>query len=87
MNPFKKEKRKYYGNLDAKLIIDNKNFWKTVKSLFSETQKDSRNIILIENEEIISNNKNMENIINDVFSKAVENLNIDETVTPWKDFY
>ena len=54
VNLFKKEKRKYYGNLDPKLIIDNKTFWKTVKPLFSETQKDSRNITLIENEEIIS---------------------------------
>ena len=77
VNLFKKEKRKYYGNLDPKLIIDNKTFWKTVKPLFSETKKDSRNIILIENEEIISNNKNVTNIMNDFFSKAVENLNIE----------
>ena len=76
-NLFKKEKRKYYENLEPKLIIDNKIFWKTVKPLFSESQKDSRNIVLIEKENIISNNKNVANIMNDFFSRAVENLNID----------
>ena len=77
VNLFKKEKRKYYENLDPKLIIDNKKIWKTVKPLFSESQKDSRNIVLFEKENIISNNKNVANIMNGFFSRAVENLNID----------
>ena len=51
VNLFKKEKRKYYDNLDLRFITDNKKFWKTVKPLFSE--KSANNIILIENENII----------------------------------
>ena len=50
VNLFKMEKRRYYENLDAKLIIDNKQFWKTAKPVFSESQKDSRNITLFEKE-------------------------------------
>ena len=35
VNLFKKEKKKYYENLDPTLITDNKKFWKTVTPLFS----------------------------------------------------
>ena len=30
---FKKEKKTFYGNLDPKLIIDNRKFWETIKPL------------------------------------------------------
>ena len=36
INLFKKEKKKYYENLDPTLTTDNKKFWKKVTSLFSE---------------------------------------------------
>ena len=29
-------KKKYYGNLDEKKVIDNKQFWETIKSLISD---------------------------------------------------
>ena len=74
---FKKEKRRYYNNLDPKLVTDNKTFWKTVRPLFSNKHIISRDIILIEKEEIISNKKEVGNIMNDFFSKTVENLNIE----------
>ena len=32
---YKKERKKYYANLDIRNITDNKKFWKTVKPLFS----------------------------------------------------
>ena len=76
VNLFKKEKRKYYANLDPKLIIDNKQFWKTVKPLFSEKIQDTRNIILIENENIITKNEDVVEIMNDFFANAVSDLNI-----------
>ena len=77
VNLFKKEKRKYYENLDLKLITDNKNFWKTVKPLFSDKQLSSKNIILIEDENIVSENKEVVEIMNDFFAKAVDDLNIE----------
>ena len=33
-NLFRNEKKKYYNNLDTKLLTDNKKFWKTVKPMF-----------------------------------------------------
>ena len=54
----KKEKRKYYNSLDLIIFQDNKNFWKRVKLLFSDKQKSlERDIILIEDEIVISNRK------------------------------
>ena len=36
LNLLKREKRKYYDNLDIKVFKDNKKFWKKIKPLFSE---------------------------------------------------
>ena len=38
VNLLRKTKRKYYNNLDLKILEDNKNFWKNVKLLFSNKQ-------------------------------------------------
>ena len=76
VNLFKKEKRQYYENLDPKLITDNKKFWKTVKPLFSEKHVSSRNIILIEDDIIISESKEVAEKMNGFFAKAVVNLDI-----------
>ncbi len=58
-------------------ICDNKKFWDTVKPLFSEKCVSSDNITLIENNEIVSDDKQVADIFNDFFSKAVKSLNID----------
>ena len=76
VNLFKKEKKKYYENLDPTLITDNKTFWKTVTLLFSEKKQCTNNIILIENDEIISINKEVAETMNDFLSKAVNKLNM-----------
>ena len=36
VNLSKKEKKTYYNNINIKLVLDNKTFWKSVKPLFSE---------------------------------------------------
>ena len=69
---FKKEKKKYYERLDIKRFADNKKFWKTVKPLFSDKQVHHRKITLIENDEIISNDANIVEIMNAFFSNVVE---------------
>ena len=50
----KKSKHEYYNNLNTKDIIDNKNFWTTVKPLFSDKISSNNKIILIENGNILS---------------------------------
>ena len=44
----RKEKKKYYTNLDLNVIGDNKNCWQNIKPLFSGKSKSQTNIILIE---------------------------------------
>ena len=57
VKPFKKEKKKYYNNLVVKQITDNKKFWTSVKPLFTDKGLKSKNIVLIEKEQIISDDK------------------------------
>ena len=78
VNLLRKEKRKYYNNIDLKLITDNKKFWKTVKPLFSDKNNMSRKITLIDEEdEIISNDIHVAEIMNDFFANAVLKLDIE----------
>ena len=76
VNLLKKEKRRYYKNLDLKVINDNKKFWKTMKPLFSDKHTNSRNITLIDGEKIISNDTEVAEIMNGFFSDAVSTLGI-----------
>ena len=51
----KREKKSYFNNLDLKILNDNRKFWKKIKPLFSDKQKNLHgDIILIENETTIS---------------------------------
>ena len=64
-------------NLDIKCITDNKKFWKTVGPLFSDKHFSSKKIILVEGEEIISNDSDIAGIFNSYFANIVENLDIE----------
>ena len=73
----KKEKRKYYNNLDVKIFDNNKTFWKRIKPLFSDKQRTlPRNITLVEGNEITSNKKEVAEKFNKFFVNAVANLDI-----------
>ena len=73
---FKKEKKKFYDNVDISQITNNKTFWQAVKPLFSEKHFRKRKIILREGEEIVSNALDVAETINIFFSNIVENLGI-----------
>ena len=74
----KKEKKKYYNNLDLTIFKDNKKFWQRVRPLFSDKQKAlPRDIILIENDVIISEKKDVAEKLNNFFIEAVGDLNIE----------
>ena len=73
-NLFKREKKKYYENIDTKQITDNKKFWKTVKPLFSEKITEKRSIILVDDNEIISKDKKVADTLNEFFSNSVKPL-------------
>ena len=56
VNLLRKEKKNYYKNLDVNKVIDNKQFWKTMKPFFSDKRNSNRDITLDDGEDIITNN-------------------------------
>ena len=74
---YKKERKKFYDNLDIKNITDNQKFWKTLKLLLSDKAKcGSSKINLVENDEILSTDKEIAEAFNNYYSNAVKSLNL-----------
>ena len=76
-NLLKREKRKYYNNLDTRIFENNKTFWKRIKPLFSEKTRIKQNICLQENGVTITDEKEVAEILNKYFTESVENLEIE----------
>ena len=75
---YKRERRKFYSNLNLNKITDNKMFWNTIKPLFSDKGGSRENIVLIEDDKIISDDLEVAQKFNDFFRDAVNSLNIVE---------
>ena len=75
-----KNKRRFSGKLDHRVVSDNIKFWKTVGPLFSEKAFHKESIILNNNNKTISNNEELAETFNKRFSKFVESLDIDKTL-------
>ena len=69
---YKKERKKYYTNLDIKKIADSRKFWKTVKPFLSDKGISKTNIILIEEGEIIQEDIELAKVLSNFFSNAVQ---------------
>ena len=87
----RKAKRKYYTDLKMSDINDNKKFWKNVKSIFGNKNKENKTVVLEETNEVITDNEDFFNIVpshgitsfhenND----DVNNDNIDNTITKFE---
>ena len=76
----KKEKRKYYNNLDLKVIKDSKKIWQSVKPLFSGKSKLKTNITLVDDGRMINEKEEVAEILNNYFIKAVQNLEIEKFI-------
>ena len=64
--------------MDIKVFADNKQFWQRIKPLLSDKVSLKKNITLIENNNVISNNREVAEIMNNYFIEAVENLEIEQ---------
>ena len=74
----KKEKRNYYNNLDFSVFKDNKKFSQSVKPLFLDKQKLlEKNIMIMEDGIIYSDNAKVAEKLNKFFIEAVNNLEIE----------
>ena len=76
-NLLKREKKKYYNDLDTKIFDSNRKFWQRVKPLFSEKTMLKQSIRLKENGKIISDKKEVAEILNNYFMESVENLEVE----------
>ena len=72
----RKTKKAYYSNLNVKDIVDNKKFWKTVKSFFSDKSNNFENISLIENGNLLIDDFEITETFNEYFQNLVPNLDL-----------
>ena len=72
-----KEKKKCYGNLDVTIFADNKKFWERVKPLFSDKTALKHNIRLKENGKMVSDKKQIAEILNNYLLESVEYLEVE----------
>ena len=73
-NLYKIERKNYYELLDIKDLTDNRKFWNTVKPLFSTKSKGHNNITLIDNNNLVTSDNEVAEILNRHFIESVKVL-------------
>ena len=68
----KKERTKYFANLDLNKYSDNIKFWNTVKPMFSNSCTGHQKITLIENGEIVTDDKLNAESFNEFFNLVIQ---------------
>ena len=64
----KKDKKEFLSEFEQKNVKDNRKFWKTVKPMFLKKFVNSEEITLVDNEKIITNDKEITKVSNEFFS-------------------
>ena len=72
----RKAKLDYYNKLNHKKVSANKTFWKTVKSFFTNKEVNHHRILLVEENETISDNDEISEKLTNFFADVVKNSNI-----------
>ena len=75
---YKKERKKFFNNLNTSFVNDNKLFWKTVKPFFSNKGSFGNKIKLVENDEVWHDDSKIAEEMNNFFKNAVSTLDIKE---------
>ena len=71
-----KTKKEYFNSLNIKQVPDNKLFWKSVKPFFCDKGSNSSKITLVEENNIISDEEEIANIMNNYFINVTKTLNL-----------
>ena len=74
----KRERRKFYSNLDLRNVTDNKRFLNTVKPFFSNKGGCKGDVVLVNDDKIISDDNMVAQTFNTFFKNCVNSLNISE---------
>ena len=72
----KKTKKAYYSNLNVKNVVDNKKFWKTIKSFFSDKSNSFKNLSLIQNGNLLTDDSEIAETFNKYFQNLVPHLDL-----------
>ena len=75
-NLLKESKTRQINNLNVKDVTENKRFWKTIKTFFTDKTKNSDNIILPENFETIREDEKICEIFNTYFTNVNKDLTL-----------
>ena len=75
---YKKERKRFFNNLNPSFGTDNKLFWKTIKPFFSNKVNYGSRIKLIEKDEVLQDDNLIAKELNKFFKNAVSTLNIKE---------
>ena len=70
------QNRSEENRINEKFVVDNKLFWKTVKSVVSDNIAGKDKIHLIENNELVKPDLETGEVLNNFFSNIVQNLDI-----------
>ena len=77
---YKKEKKKFYGSLNMKDILDNTEFWKYMKPLFSDKTECKQKITLVNGQDIITEDDKLAETFSTFFKEAINNLGIEVNI-------
>ena len=70
----RKTKKEYFNSLSIKQVSNNKLFWKSVKPFFSDKGSNSSKITLVEENNIVSDEEEIANIMNNYFINVIKAL-------------
>ena len=73
----KRSKKDFYNNFNVKNVTDNKHFWKTIKSNFTDKVLQDEKIVLVEDDKVITAETDLAKIFKGYFENIVERLHIE----------
>ena len=76
VNLLRKTKKQYFTNLDIKILNDNKKFWSIIKPFLSDKVSSSNKLMLVENDNLVSDSTSVATIMNKHFINITKNLNL-----------
>ena len=76
----RKSKREFYGNLNEKILCDNKKFWGVVKSVLSNKVFLMKKSLLLNRATLQKLTKKTATVLNDFFSNIMTNLSIPQYI-------
>ena len=82
MKLLRKTKKDYFSKLKPKLVLANKNFWRTIKPYFSDKGNFYNKIMISEKDFIVSDDRRLSEIFNEHLINISETLNLKPSIIP-----